>query len=140
MFVPVIGPRVFFRDVAEYTLPEAYRQLATSEGYPEAIKAGPFFKIMGLIYRVFESPGAAIPSSHVAVAIATVFFSFRYLRPIRYPHLVVATLLCFSTVYCRYHYVVDIFAGALTAAVLLPLANRLYFRLAGRDEMLDRRS
>jgi membrane-associated phospholipid phosphatase len=137
VFVPVIGPRVFFREVAEYTLPDAYLQLATSDGYPQAVKVGPFFKIMGFIYRVFESPGAAIPSSHVAVAIVTVFFSFKYLRPIRYPHLVVATLLCFSTVYCRYHYAVDVIAGALTAVILLPLGNCLYFKLAGGDSSLQ---
>jgi membrane-associated phospholipid phosphatase len=137
VFIPVIGPRVFFREVAEYTLPDVYQQLSTSEGYPEAIKVGPFFRIMKFIYRVFESPGAAIPSSHVAVAIVTVFFSFRYLRPIRYPHLVVAALLCMSTVYCRYHYAVDVFAGMITAALLLPLANYLYFRLAGGDKTLE---
>ena len=65
------------------------------------------------VYRVFEAPGAALPSSHVAVALCTVFFSFRYLRRIRYVHLAVAVLLCLATVYCRYHYVVDVLAGLL---------------------------
>jgi len=37
-------------------------------------------------------------------------------------------LLCVSTVYCRYHYVVDVFAGVLTALVLVPLGNKLYFK------------
>jgi membrane-associated phospholipid phosphatase len=37
-------------------------------------------------------------------------------------------LLCVATVYCRYHYVADIVAGALAAAVLIPIGNRLYFR------------
>jgi membrane-associated phospholipid phosphatase len=88
---------------------------------------------MASIYDVFEAPGAAFPSSHVAIAIATVFFSFRYLRPIRWPHLVVAALLCLSTIYCRYHYVVDTVAGVLTAAALIPLGNWLYFKYAGSD-------
>ena len=35
-------------------------------------------------HGVFEAPGAGFPSSHVAVALCTVYFSFRYLRPIRY--------------------------------------------------------
>jgi membrane-associated phospholipid phosphatase len=43
-------------------------------------------------------------------------------------HLTVAVLLCISTVYCRYHYVVDVLAGALTAALLIPLGNRLFFK------------
>jgi len=67
-----------------------------------------------------------MPSSHVAIALCTVFFSFRYLRKIRYVHLVMAVMLCLSTIYCRYHYAVDVVAGVLTAALLLPLGNYLY--------------
>ncbi|RPI96846.1 MAG: phosphatase PAP2 family protein, partial [Chloroflexi bacterium] len=66
------------------------------------------------------------PSSHVAIALTTVWFSFRYLPRIRYLHLVIAMLLCLSTVYCRYHYVIDVFAGMATAAFLVPIANWLY--------------
>ncbi len=130
IILPIIGPRVFFHDVAGYNLPPEYQQLSPTDTYPEAVKSGPFFRIMALIYRLFEAPGAALPSSHVAIAWCTVFFSFRYLRPIRYLHLVVAVLLCLATIYCRYHYVVDVIAGAMTAALLLPLANWLYFKSA----------
>jgi membrane-associated phospholipid phosphatase len=133
IFIPVIGPRVFFREIAGYELPEALQQLAPTDVYPAAVKVGPFYQLMAFIYRVFEAPGAALPSSHVAVAICTVFFSFLYLRPIRFLHLGVAILLCLSTVYCRYHYVVDVLAGVLTAALVIPLGNHLYFTLRRRD-------
>jgi membrane-associated phospholipid phosphatase len=86
------------------------------------------FGVMAWIYRVFESPGAAFPSSHVAIALCTLYFSFRYLRAIRYLHLVLVVLLCLSTIYCHYHYGVDVLAGLLTAAVLLRLGNWLYSR------------
>jgi membrane-associated phospholipid phosphatase len=69
-----------------------------------------------------------LPSSHVAVAVCTVFFSFRYWRSIRFVHLAAATVLCLSTVYCRYHYVLDVLTGLLTAAVLVPAGNWLYYR------------
>ena len=127
IFVPVAGPPIFFEEISGYRLP-ADVQPAVPPVYPEAITAGPFYRIMALIYRIFEGPGAAFPSSHVVIAIATVFFSFRYLRPIRWPHLAVVILLCLATVYCRYHYVVDVVAGGLTAAVLIPLGNWLYFK------------
>jgi membrane-associated phospholipid phosphatase len=42
----------------------------------------------------------------------------------------VVILLCLATVYCRYHYVVDAVAGALTAAALIPLGNWLYFKFS----------
>ncbi len=77
---------------------------------------------------MFEAPGAAFPSSHVAIAWCTVFFSFKYLRGIRWIHAVLALLLTVSTVYCRYHYAVDVLAGLATALILVPLANRLYFQ------------
>jgi membrane-associated phospholipid phosphatase len=127
IFMPVEGPRIFFREIPGYQLPADIQPLV-APAFPAAVKGGFFYRIMAWIYRAFEAPGAAFPSSHVAVAIGTVCFSFRYLRAIRWPHLVVVVLLCLATIYCRYHYVVDVVAGGLTAAVLIPLGNRLYFK------------
>ena len=131
--LPVIGSRAFFRQVEGYVLPGAAQQLAVTDTYPESVQAGVFFQIMKWVYRVFEAPGAALPSSHVAVALCTVYFSFRYLRPIRCVHLAIACLLCLSTFYCRYHYVVDVLAGLVTAAALIPLGNWLYFKFRRPD-------
>jgi membrane-associated phospholipid phosphatase len=128
LFVPTGGPLPFFQPVQGYVMPEELRQLARSYPFPEAVRAGPFFKLMDWIYHGFELPAAALPSSHVAVALCTVCFSFRYLRPIRWVHLAVAVLLCLATVYCRYHYVLDVIGGVVTAAVLVPLGDWLYFQ------------
>lgn len=138
IILPIIGPRVFFERIGGYLLPEQVRLLAPTAGYPPSVQSGWFFQLMGFVYRVFESTGAAIPSSHVAVALCTVFFSFLYLRPIRYVHLVVAILLCLATIYCRYHYVVDVLTGLVTAAVLVPLGNWLYLKCEGRASALHR--
>jgi len=128
IFLPIIGPRLFFQAVNGYTLPEEAQRLAPTHVYPAAVQAGVFFRLMGWIYHVFEAPGSAFPSSHIAVAWCTVYFSFRYLKPIRYAHLALAVLLSLSTVYCHYHYTMDVLAGLLTFAVLLPLGNWLYFK------------
>jgi len=133
IFLPVIGSRVFFYQVDSYALPEATQQLAVTSAYPEAVQAGAFFRLMRWVYRVFEAPGAALPSSHVAVALCTVSFSFRYLRRIRYVHLAVTLLLCLSTINCRYHYVVYVLTGLVAAAVLIPTGNWLYFKFSKRD-------
>jgi membrane-associated phospholipid phosphatase len=122
-----VGPLIFFREIPGYRLP-ADVQLAAAPVFPAVIQAGPCCRIMGWVYRPFDAPGASFPSSHVAVAIGTVYFSFMYLRRIRWPHFFVMLLLCAATVYCRYHYVVDVAAGGLTAAVLIPLGNRLHFK------------
>ena len=88
---------------------------------------------MKFIYRHFEANSAAFPSSHVAVALTTLWFSWRYLRPIRWLHTLAAALLCLSTVYCRYHYAVDVPAGIVAALILAPLGNWLYQRIDGES-------
>lgn len=129
IFLPIIGPLVFFRAIPGYHLPANLESLAAAAHYPAAVKSGVFYQIMKWVYDVFEAPGAAIPSSHVAIALCTVYFSFRYIRAIRWFHLCVAVLLCLATVYCRYHYVSDVLAGVATAFLLIPIANWLYFKL-----------
>jgi membrane-associated phospholipid phosphatase len=126
IFLPIIGPQVLAHEIPAYHLPADLEHLAVDNYYPDSVRSGVFFNIMEWIYRVFESPGSAFPSSHVAIAVCTLYFSFRYLRPIRYIHLLAVVLLCISTVYCHYHYGVDVLGGLLTAAILIPLANYLY--------------
>jgi len=137
IFLPIIGPRLFMGPVGGYTLPDEVWRLAPVHDYPLAVQRGVFFKIMGWIYRIFEAPGSALPSSHVAVAWCTVCFSFRYLKPIRYAHFVLAFLLTLSTIYCRYHYCVDVLAGLLAFALLVPLGNWLYFKFTPLDASPD---
>lgn len=127
IFLPVIGPRIIYTDIAPFDPPPEALPVA-GWTFPEPVLNGPFHQLMGVIYHYFETDGAAFPSSHVAIALVTVYFSFCYLRRIRWFHLVMAILLCLSTVYCRYHYAVDVVGGALTTAVLLPLGNWLYRR------------
>jgi len=130
--VPVIGPRVFYMDPVQLGLStEAWPVFIPP--FPDSVQAGLFYRLLQIIYHNFETIGAAFPSSHVAVALCTAYFSWRYLPKIRYLHLVMAILLCLSTVYCRYHYVVDVVAGVVTAAILVPVGNYLYGRFIARD-------
>lgn len=137
IFLPVCGPRVFYEDFVGIDLPPEIRALGVAHPFPETVRAGVFPSIIFLIYRHLEAAGAAFPSSHVAVAICTTWFSFLYLKRIRHVHAFVTVLLCISTVYCRYHYVVDVLAGALAAAVLIPLANSVYWRIERRLTGVD---
>lgn len=125
IFVPVVGPRIVYRGLVAEALP-ADVQPAGSTEVPATVQDAVFYQIMGWIYDRFEATGAAFPSSHVAVALCTVCFSFLYLRRVRHVHLIAAVLLCISTVYGRYHYVLDVVAGIAVAAVLVPLGNWLY--------------
>lgn len=137
IFLPVVGPRIYYPELSHLTLPPESMPPIVPE-FAAAVKEGVFYRIMEVIYDQFESPGAAFPSSHVAIAIVTVYFSFLYLRPIRWPHLVVAIFLCLATVYCRYHFAIDVVAGIAMAAITLPIANKLYTRFGPSRGEVDR--
>jgi membrane-associated phospholipid phosphatase len=132
ILLPVVGPRVLYPGVVDPAwVPDWPSNVDPTP--PDTVRRAMFFKLMEWIYEHFEKAGAAFPSSHVAVAVVTLYFSFRYLRVLRYPHLIAVMLLCVSTVYGRYHYLIDVFGGLLLAAVMIPMGNRLYRRY-GEDQ------
>ncbi len=68
----------------------------------------------------------AFPSGHTAMTLATVILTARYLR--RYlwflvPH---AILIVFGTIYLRYHYAIDIVAGAALALAVVAVVRRRF--------------
>ena len=133
IFLPVAGPRILYESMPGVRVDVSSYAAGYVLGVPEAVSRGPFFTLMALIYRCFEpEAGAAFPSSHVAVAAASLFFSWRYLKGIRHVHLLLVILLAISTVYCRYHYVVDVLGGIGTALVLVPTGNLLYRKVDRR--------
>ena len=126
IFLPVAGPPAFYMEIPRYL--DQQRLPYYPLEFPASVTLGPFFHIMVFLYSTFESGGGAFPSSHVAAAICVLFLSWRYFLRVRYLILAATVTLSIATVYCRYHYAVDVFAGALTAAVLLPIGEGLYRR------------
>lgn len=136
IFTPVVGPRILTRGVVPNP-PLAEAGYNVPPPVPASVEDAWFYQIMLFIYDHFETPGAAFPSSHVAIALTTLYFSFLYLPRLRWVHLVLACLLCIATVYGRYHYVVDVPAGMLMAGLLIPVANRLYRRFTPDEPAVE---
>jgi membrane-associated phospholipid phosphatase len=68
----------------------------------------------------------AFPSGHTAIALTVLYLAFKYeKRLFRYFAPVVCALI-FSTVYLRYHYVVDVLAGAVLAIVTIMIGEAYY--------------
>ena len=105
ILLPVIGARSFNLD--------------------DAPGNGPFTAVMNVIYRHGEIEGAAFPSSHVAIAAVVLYYAFRYARPSVWVLGPVIVSLMVATVYCRYHYAVDVLAGLALAAALIPLWRKI---------------
>ncbi len=69
-----------------------------------------------------------MPSGHTQIALMVLYLSHRYEKMLFRIFLPVVCALIFSTVYLRYHYVIDLFAGTLFATGSLLIASRLYKR------------
>lgn len=68
----------------------------------------------------------AFPSGHTAVTLLVLWLSYRYDKKLFLFFLPVVSMLVFSTVYCRYHYAIDVIAGAALAFFAMITGNRLY--------------
>ena len=69
------------------------------------------------------------PSGHTMIAAAVLLIAYRRARDAFGVLLPVACCLILSTVYCRYHYVVDVLAGLILAVATVPLGDALYDRV-----------
>jgi membrane-associated phospholipid phosphatase len=74
----------------------------------------------------------AFPSGHTMITIAVLIVAWKRHRKAFWSLLPVAALLIVSTMYCRYHYLVDVLAGIVLAFATVPLGDRLYARLTAR--------
>lgn len=74
----------------------------------------------------------AFPSGHTAIALLVLILAYRYHRRFFYVTLPLVLMLLFSTVYCRYHYVVDVIGGIFLSLVTLLIGDRVYDRLGGK--------
>jgi membrane-associated phospholipid phosphatase len=68
----------------------------------------------------------AFPSGHTAIALIVLAMAARDQRHRFYPLLGVTVSLVISTVYLRYHYVIDVIAGVILAVVCLGVTCWLY--------------
>lgn len=96
--LPVIGGRYF---------PEAMELTKLYRG-------GLFTHIMAFIYNASKHLGGAFPSSHVAIATVLTVSALRHLRKVGYVFVLISFFLSLATVYCHYHWFIDMVAGLFT--------------------------
>ena len=115
--VPAIGPRFILEKV--YSAPLSgifsYQALRNALDYMEGITRDCF------------------PSGHTELTLLVLYCARRYHKPSFRVMLVPGIALVFSTVYLRYHYVIDVIAGAALAFAIMALADRVYKSLGGGD-------
>ncbi len=114
--IPGLGPRVTLGSVQTVSVHDT----PISKAIDDTLNALEHTK-----YDVF-------PSGHTMIAVVVLIVAFQRLRPAFWFFLPVATCLVISTIYCRYHYAIDVIAGIILASLVVPLGDRLYDRLLAR--------
>ncbi|HDD53187.1 MAG: hypothetical protein DRI92_03235 [Aquificota bacterium] len=108
LVVPAIGPR--------FTLPH------------DIPLKGVFLtdQLKALLNFLEPTPHDCFPSGHTAVAMVCLFLASRFSKRLYWIYLVLVSGLILSTVYHRYHYVIDIIAGILLALISWWAGNALF--------------
>jgi membrane-associated phospholipid phosphatase len=109
IFFPAIGPR--------YTLAHLYSVPLEGSFLTDAVRDG--------LNALEHNKRDVMPSGHTQIALMVLYLAYRYQKVLFYPFLFIIIGLIVSTVYLRYHYVIDLIAGAVIAAGCLPIALRL---------------
>ena len=112
---PALGPRFAL----------AHLQTQRLEGF---LMAEP---MQNLLNRLEGIKRDAFPSGHTGVALTVLYLAYRYKKTLFRIYLPVVILLLFSTVYCRYHYVVDVIAGVILAFAAI-FFGEMYYRRWGK--------
>jgi membrane-associated phospholipid phosphatase len=92
---PALGPRFYLSNI----------QTTELQGF---FAAEP---IQDLLNRLEGIKRDAFPSGHTGIALTVFYLAWGFSRRFFWIALPVVSALIFSTVYCRYHYVVDVIAG-----------------------------
>jgi membrane-associated phospholipid phosphatase len=66
------------------------------------------------------------PSGHTQIVLISLWFAFKYRRPLFWIYLPIIIALIISTVYLRYHYVIDLVAGIAAAGITILLGQFLW--------------
>jgi membrane-associated phospholipid phosphatase len=79
-----------------------------------SLQGGLFTAAINFIEHFGRVRGAAFPSEHVAGSVAALWGAWRHRRWLFWVMVPLVTCMCVSTVWGRYHYVVDVFGGVVT--------------------------
>jgi membrane-associated phospholipid phosphatase len=81
------------------------------------LQGGPVTATINFIEHFGRVRGAAFPSEHVAGSVAALWGAWRHRRRLFWVLAPLVLCMCVSTVWGRYHYVVDVFAGMVTGTL-----------------------
>lgn len=123
LFVPAVGPRFTLHDftLLNHELPGLFltNYLRDFVNAGESIKSGAIDAVKYVQRDVF-------PSGHTQMTVLVMYLSWKFKTKTRWFFLVTGSLLVFSTVYLRYHYVVDVLGGFVFVFLTFWLGKHIF--------------
>ena len=74
------------------------------------------------------------PSGHTELTLLVLYYARVFQKKVFWLLFPIGTGIIISTVYLRYHYLIDVVAGVLVAVVLIAIAKPVYRALGGKLE------
>lgn len=122
LLFPGVGPRFTLHDF--HTLDMELPGLWLTEFLRNTINAGESIP-PGAADAFTHAQRDVFPSGHTQMTLIVFYFASKYKLTSRYVLYGLGTLLIIGTVYLRYHYVIDLFAGALFMAFTVWTAPKI---------------
>jgi membrane-associated phospholipid phosphatase len=127
MTYSMVGYQIGYVIAACFPIQSPWFQLA-GQWPTAALDGGPITALINFIEHYGRVRGAAFPSQHVCGAVAAVWGAWAHRRRVFWVFLPMVFFMCISTVYGRYHYMVDIFGGITTGTIGYWLGGKLMQR------------
>lgn len=126
---------VYYVSYAGYfTIPALGPRFAQASLYTKSLTETPVARVINdSINHLEKTKLDVFPSGHTMISVAVLLVAWKRARDVFWILLPIATGLIISTVFCRFHYVIDLIAGTALAFVSVPLGDWIYDRImAGR--------
>ncbi len=118
LLFPAVGPRYAMQHLHDKEL----------DGF---LVSAPIQNVLNLLEGVKRD---AFPSGHTGVALTVLLLAYRYERTLFWWMIVPVLLLIFATVYCRYHYAIDVICGFMLTVVTFA-AGEVYYNFLSRKRV-----
>jgi len=125
-FMPAIGPRFTLHDFGLTSL--ELHGLWLTDTFREIVNQGGGIPVGTMNPEIYVNRDC-MPSGHTMMTMMNMLLAFRLKSKLRWLFLVFGVSLIFGTVYLRYHYVVDVFAGIIFCFLAIWLEPKISGKL-----------
>jgi len=132
-FIFAVALAFYVSYVGYFLVPARGPRFAQEHLYTVSTRTTPISRaIYDTLNEAEKTKDDVFPSGHNIITAVCLIGAWQFRRRIFWSLLPVAIMLAISTVYCRFHYVIDVVAGVALAFVTVPAAHLVFDRITRR--------